>query len=225
MYNYIKTNKKKLLLILIPIELVFIILYYKNIVHYMRYFVLNISFIIFYNFPNILISLHKKPIYYDDLIIKSYLHDEENINEKYIDKYKIWYQNIFKWVVLISSPIICAILTDIWFVKAAFINNNSNDNQNYKKYLNPSIAAALAIIFSLGSLYLKISILFGKFLIKILKLYRSYDLNKLVQKSNNKINVLNINFDYKYNNSPRLSKSCIELSNLATIPQDNPNIV
>ena len=41
--------------------------------------------------------LHKKPIYYDDLIIKSYLHDEENINEKYIDKYNLYK----KWLIIL----------------------------------------------------------------------------------------------------------------------------
>ena len=187
MYNKLKEIKKKrYLLLLIPIEIILLIfvngLYNEN---YMRYFMLNMSFILFYNFTDLLISLHKKPIYYDDLIVKN---NNINMNEVVIDKYKIYYQNIFKWSNLITSPILCALLTDIWFIKTTFINNNEKTDI---KYFNPSTAAAIAIIFSLSSLYIKISIYFGKFLITFLKLLKNHKLKKEEKKRNIKIIELN----------------------------------
>ena len=180
--NFFKT--KRSLLLLIPLETLFLILFYNKM--YVRYYVLNCSFILFYNFPDLLISLHKKPVYYEDLIITTYLHDECIFTEQTIDKYKLWYQNIFKWVILITSPILCSLLTDIWFIKTAFINAEYKSDI---KYLNPSTAAALAIIFSLTSLYIKLSIIFGSGLIKVLKFVRSYNIKRNIKNLEKKINI------------------------------------
>jgi|688.fasta_scaffold00397_46 hypothetical protein len=205
-----KLKNKRLLLLLLPIEII-ILSVIKEVSNpmYIRYFVLNMSFILFYNYPDLLLSLHKKPVYYDDLIIKTYLHDPLHEPEQLNDKYKMWYQNIFKWTVLITSPIICALLTDVWFIKANFATKDESANV---KYLNPETVSAMAIIFSLSSLYIKISLLFGKVLIKILKFFRNKSIEKQIKLSQDKINIELIKFD-NINPNMRQVQSCIEFNN------------
>lgn len=223
--NIIKNNfklNKRLLLLLIPIQ-ISILATIKELSNpnYIRYFVLNMSFIVFYNYPNLLLSIHKKPEYYDDLIIKTYLHEPmaAQESEKIEDKYKVLYQNIFKWSLLITSPIICALLTDVWFIKSNFATKDKES----VKYLNPETVSALAIIFSLSSLYIKISILFGKILIKILKYFRNKSILKQITLSEIKINSEFSNFSKSHNlsrQSPRLSQSCIDLGGINSLEND-----
>jgi hypothetical protein len=59
------------------------------------------AMIIFLNFPTIVIFLHSRPIYFDDLIIKNY----EGDGYIYDDTFRHKYQNVFKWIASFTSSL------------------------------------------------------------------------------------------------------------------------
>ena len=120
-----------------------------------------------------MLSFHQRPVYYDDLKIKDF--NEEDEEHIYDEEFRKRYQNIFKWVVTITSPIVIGALCEVWYMRDSFGNTNSPSDQQSQgiTYLDPSRTAALAIIASLAQLYLKGSVMFGKLLMVILKILKT----------------------------------------------------
>lgn len=168
-----------LTLLLIPIIIVCTILFDRS--HdliYMPIATVVISFILFSNFPKFVLMFHQRPLYYDDLIIKDF--SDEDMNEIYDDGFRKRYQRIFKWVVTVTSALMIGVLTDIWYMRDDFVQDSSTrqNNGNDNSFIDPKTAAAMAIIISLSTGYLKVSVLFGKFLIKILKFFKKREIEK-----------------------------------------------
>lgn len=166
-------------LLLIPIIIQFTVLFDEeyNIV-YMPVSLIICSFILFVNFPNLVLSFHQRPLYYDDLKIKDFNEeDEENEEHIYDNEFRKRYQNIFKWVVTITSPIVIGALCEVWYMRDAFGNSNAGadapSSGGMGTYLDPSKTAAFAIIASLAQVYLKGSVMFGKLLMVVLKVLKT----------------------------------------------------
>lgn len=191
-------------LILVPIIITVTVFFEEaHTMIYMPISSLVCSFIIFVNFPMIVTSLHQRPIYYDDLIIKDF--NEDEAKEIYDDRFRKKYQTIFRWVLTFTSAIVVGILVEIWYMRSSFAKNDATardlgfvsssgstiddgsgasngssgfDESSEYAFLSPQVVAALAIIYSLGMIYLKGSMMFGKFLMSTLKFFKKRELRK-----------------------------------------------
>ena len=138
------------------------------------------SFILFVNFPKLVIAFHQRPLYYDDLEIRDY-NDDDADEHIYDDSVRNRYKNIFRWVITVTSPIVIGILVEVWYMKSDFANDNAtgvNSAHGGPLYMSPSTAAALAIMISLATGYLRGSIIFGKMLMFILKYFKRREIAK-----------------------------------------------
>jgi len=171
-FDFKKFLKRCSLLLIPTIVLLTIIFHRQHDLIYMPIATGISSFILFVNFPKVVLMFHQRPLYYDDLVIKDY--SREDTEQIYDEKFRHRYQHIFRWVVTVTSALMIGVLTEIWYIRSDFVQGQSQQQQQQSQnsFIKPDIAAALAIIISLGSGYLKISVLFGKLLMKILKYFK-----------------------------------------------------
>lgn len=163
-------------LLLIPLVIPFVVLFQeiRNMI-YMPVALAICSFILFVNFPNLVLTFHQRPLYYDDLVIRDF--NEDDAAKIYDEGFRHHYQNIFRWVVTLTSPVVIAVLTEVWYIKAEFASGGGDGSDGtvdpQSSFLDPSKAVALAVILSLGQGYLKASVYFGKVLMLVLKFFKS----------------------------------------------------
>lgn len=165
-------------LLLIPLVVPFIAIFeeIRNMI-YMPVALAICSFILFVNFPNLVLTFHQRPLYYDDLVIKDF--NDDDAEKIFDDGFRRHYQNIFRWVVTLTSPVVIAVLTEVWYIKSEFATGDTTESHNTTtSFLDPSKAVALAVILSLGQGYLKASVYFGKALMIILKFFKSRALQR-----------------------------------------------
>lgn len=131
------------------------------------------ALIIFLNFPAVVIFLHSRPIYYDDLIIKNYDGDGYIYDEEFRKKY----QHIFRWIASVTSSVMVAITILMWFIRNTMIHSDdgsstSGDSRsgNGTKALN--IFVILGIIGGMMRIYYTATMLIGRVLLSILKLLK-----------------------------------------------------
>ena len=155
---------KYLILLFIPPLIAFTIFYHDE--HYMVYLPISISisaFLIFVVFPGLILGLHAKPIYYDDLIIKDY--NDNDYKELYDDKFRRKYQTIFKRIITITSSLVLFIIVEVWYLKSDLVTFKGPNIS----YIPVDWTLAIALIGGIINIYYKIISLVGKILLFILK--------------------------------------------------------
>jgi hypothetical protein len=130
------------------------------------------SMILFLNFPILVILLHSRPIYYDDLIIKNYNDDEAN--RMYDDEFRRKYQRIFRLISTFTSSIMIGMATSLWFFRDGLFSHDSN--QKHDVYYNFAIIGIISGIFSM---YCRATMLIGNIIMYVLKWLRAREQEKM----------------------------------------------
>jgi hypothetical protein len=130
------------------------------------------ALIIFLNFPSIVIFLHSRPIYYDDLIMKNYEGEGYIYNEDFRKKY----QKIFQWIVSVSSSLMVAFTVELWFFRDSMFNSASSTED---KAFNAFVI--LGVIGGLLRIYYGAAMLLGKLLLVLLKRFKKREQERLRQ--------------------------------------------
>lgn len=139
------------------------------------------ALIIFLNFPSIVIFLHSRPIYYDDLIMKNYEGEGHIYNEEFRKKY----QNIFQWITSVSSSLMVAFTVELWFFRDSMIGNRDDGVQSTgDKAFNAFVV--LGIIGGLLRIYYGAAMLLGKLLLVVLKSLKKREQERLRQAAENR---------------------------------------
>ncbi len=177
---YLCKNKwKYLFLLFIPPLIIFPLFYDNGNYIYILPASLSLSvFIIFSIFPAIVLSLHARPITYDDLIIKDY--NEDECNNIYDNKFRRKYQNIFRWLVTITSTMVFFVSVEVWGLKSNFSVSNSNSDTE-STFISADWAFAIGVIGGILKIYYSISSLIGKILLSILKMLKKRAIKKARQ--------------------------------------------
>lgn len=123
------------------------------------------ALIIFINFPNLVVFLHSKPIYYDDLIMKNYEGEGHIYNEDFRKKY----QNIFRWIISISSSIMVAFAVELWFFRDSLFKSHAEGESQSARDKAANILAVLGIIGGLFRMYYGAAMMVGRLLLFVLK--------------------------------------------------------
>jgi hypothetical protein len=117
---------------------------------YFPIIVFLLTFILFWNFPEVLLFLHSKPVYIDDLFIDpSSMQEGHTINPRMIEKFR----NAFIWSHNIVGSLFAAGLADFFL---------------YRIQNRLSIYEALGVLGGILNIYNILIIYFGKFLLYIL---------------------------------------------------------
>jgi hypothetical protein len=136
------------------------------------------ALIVFLNFPSIVIMLHSRPIYYDDLIMKNYEGEGYIYNEDFRKKY----QKIFKWIVSVSSSIMVSFTVELWFFRDSMFNNQGQDSPSTSdKAVNAFVV--LGIIGGLFRIYYGAAMLLGRLLLSLLKRLKKREQERLRQET------------------------------------------
>jgi hypothetical protein len=118
--------------------------------YYFPIIVFILSFILFWNFPELLLFLHSKPVYIDDLFIDpSSIQENHTINPRMIQKFR----NVFLWSHNIVGSLFAAGLADFFL---------------YRIQNRLSVYEALGVLGGILNIYNILIIYFGKFLLYIL---------------------------------------------------------
>lgn len=128
--------------------------------------------IVFVNFPSIVISLHSRPIYFDDLIIKNY----EEEGHIYDQKFRKKYQNIFKWIASITSSLMIALTAELWFFRDEMFQGTVPTG---KQAVNSFVV--LGIIGGMLRLYYGATMILGRILLFILRRLKRREQERLRQ--------------------------------------------
>lgn len=120
------------------------------------------ALIIFLNFPSIVILLHSRPIYFDDLIIKNYEGDGHIYDEIFRKKY----QKMFVVIASCTSAIMVGVTVELWFFRDDTFNNNNDDSAG-DQTVNSFVV--LGIIGGLLRIYYAATMILGRGLLTLLK--------------------------------------------------------
>jgi hypothetical protein len=171
--TYSKCKYLLLLLLFIPVIITITIIYDKdNNMFYLPTSLSMIAFIIFSVFPNIVLGLHARPIYYDDLIIKDY--NEDDSKELYDDKFRKKYQYIFRCIITVTSTIVFFVASEVWYLKSDLVSGSDSSDA----IIRADWAFAFGIIGGIMKLYYSASCLIGKMLLFILKTLKKRTIKK-----------------------------------------------
>jgi hypothetical protein len=124
------------------------------------------SMILFLNFPALVIMMHSRPIYYDDLIIKNYNDDEAN--RMYDDEFRRKYQRIFRLISTCTSSIMIGMATALWFFRDRLFAHDESQRHNIFNNF-----AIIGIISGIFSIYYRATMLIGNIIMFILKRIRA----------------------------------------------------
>jgi hypothetical protein len=138
------------------------------------------ALIIFLNFPSIVIFLHSRPIYYDDLIMKNYEGEGYIYNEEFRKKY----QKIFQWIISASSSIMVSFTVELWFFRDSMFNNQNTNQSTSDKAVNAFVV--LGVIGGLLRMYYGAAMMLGKLLLTILKGLKKREQERLRQVTENR---------------------------------------
>lgn len=135
-----------------------------------------IALVVFFNFPSLVLSLHARPIYYDDLIIKNY--NEDEVNRIYDSEFRKRYQWWFRWIVSFTSAVMCALMVDVWYFRTDLVPQEMK-SETSTTIMHVEITIALGIIGGLLRIYYTVSMGIGKILMKVFKILKQRNINKL----------------------------------------------
>lgn len=130
------------------------------------------SLIVFLNFPALVIFMHSRPIYYDDLLIKNY--NDEEANRMYDEDFRRKYQRSFRLISTFTSSIMIGFATALWFFRDKLFAHN--ENQRHNVFNNFAIIGIISGIFSI---YYRASLLLGNIIMFILKRLRAREQEKI----------------------------------------------
>jgi hypothetical protein len=153
-----------LTLLLVPIILVTTFIYED--IHGIIYVPLSCgvsAMIVFLNFPTIVIFLHSRPIYFDDLIIKNY----EGEGYFYDDSFRQKYQRVFKWIASITSSLMIVLTVELWFFRDSMFQNDQANDSTKGKAVNSFVV--LGVIGGMLRIYYAATMMIGRLLLTILK--------------------------------------------------------
>ena len=186
--KYFKFKKKHIKRIFLILEPGIALLLFKEFRTYylLPLIVFIFSFILFLNFPIIVVFTTNKPTYYQDLFINNKINNISHTIPIYIQN-KIDY--IFKWSLIISSSILLSLLSVYWI-------QEYSDNTTILSIIG-STGGILKIYQIINKLLASLLIfIIKKFLEKKIKIYKQNFKDKLEINS-----ILNIEFK-------QLSKNC-----------------
>jgi hypothetical protein len=129
------------------------------------------ALILFVNFPDIVVILHSRPIYYDDLVIRNYNEDDE-IPAIYDSDFCKKYQKIFRWLATISSSLMVGLTAEMWFYRDRLFVGDKNVMNSL---------AALGIIAGIVRIYYSITMAMGRGIMFILKLLKRREQEKIIK--------------------------------------------
>jgi hypothetical protein len=133
------------------------------------------AMIIFVNFPSIVIVLHSRPIYFDDLIIKNY----EGQGYIYDDMFRKKYQNIFRWIASITSSLMIALTAELWFFRDTMFQGESSSSGSQAV----SSFVVLGIIGGMLRLYYGATMILGNLLLFILRRLKRKEQERMRQEA------------------------------------------
>jgi hypothetical protein len=133
------------------------------------------ALIIFINYPVIVVGLHSRPVYYDDLVIKDY--NEPNMD---YDRFRHKYQNIFRTVIIITSSIMVALTVEMWYYRNNIFANSTSRKDEIVKNL-----VIIGVISGLLRVYYSSMILIGSIVMAILKYLKQREQRRI--KANNQL--------------------------------------
>lgn len=169
-YLWSRARWFNLTLLLIPLILVLTFIFHEK--HALIYTPISwaiASFILFVNFPDLLLSLHSRPLYYDDLVIQDY--NDGEATDLYDNNFRKKYQNIFRWIVTITSSIMVALIVEIWYFKDDYFPDNDKSNGVV------TWTVVLSIIGGLSKIYYVCSLGIGKIIMWALKYFKQRDID------------------------------------------------
>ena len=163
-------NLHYLSLLLVPVILTLTFVYHDDKVRYYVPISCSISaLIIFLNFPSIVIFLHSKPVYYDDLVIKNY--EEETL---YTEDFRRKYQHIFRWITTFTSALVVGITSELWYYRDRIFTSDSTTSSSVSSAQDKVFKAfvLIGVIGGLVRIYYGAAMLLGQILLVLLKRFK-----------------------------------------------------
>ena len=152
---------KNLSLLVVPIILSLTFVYEDNDGRYYVPISCGVSaLIVFLNFPFIVILIHSRPIYFDDLLIKNY----DGEGHIYDESFRKKYQNIFKLMASISSAVMIALTVELWFYRDRMFGTD----ETIGKDNNVNTFVVLGVISGLLRIYYGATMMLGRLLLALL---------------------------------------------------------
>jgi len=137
------------------------------------------ALILFVNFPYIVLVLHSRPIYYDDLIVKDFNSEDESV-KIYDSDFRKKYQNIFRWVTTITSTVMVGLIAELWYFRADYFPNAPKNGVVTGTVL-------ISIIGGLTRIYYGASLLIGRIIMWILRHYKRREIEKQRQQNQEEV--------------------------------------
>ncbi len=128
------------------------------------------ALILFANFPGIVVMLHSRPIYYDDLVIRSY--NEEDVPVIYDDAFCKKYQKIFRWLATVTSALMVSLTAEMWFYRDRLFSGDTDVINSL---------AALGIIAGILRIYYSITMTLGRLIMFVLKVLQKREQEKILR--------------------------------------------
>lgn len=163
-----------LTVLLIPIILT-LAFYFRNYHDSIVYVPLSCgvcSLILFFNFPSLVIMLHSRPIYYDDLVIKDF--NEDEANDIYDDAFRKKYQRIFRIVGAVTSSLMVVVTVELWYVRNQLFGTDSSTSTNV---VNGFVV--IGVIGGMLRVYYSATMMIGRFIMFILRILKRREQQKL----------------------------------------------
>lgn len=190
MGHCVKCKWYNLSLLLIPLILVLTFLFKDRYNFIYVPIVFGIcALILFTNYPIIVISVHSRPMYYDDLVIKDYSDDSDS--NFYDDAFRRKYQNIFKTVIIISSSLLVAGTVEMWYYRNHIFAGSGSESRHDQLM---SILVVISILGGLFRIYYSAVMFIGTFVMFILKQLKKRE-QRLLQARCQEIMMYNITND------------------------------
>ena len=140
------------------------------------------ALIVFLNFPAIVVSLHSRPIYYDDLIINDYVDPDAGLG-LYNNTFRRKYQRIFRTVIAVTSSLLVVGTTEIWYYRDRLFDTTSSSG-------NDDIVRSFVVIGVIGGImriYYGTTVFVGKLVIFVLKLLKRREQARLHEQTQERI--------------------------------------
>ena len=128
------------------------------------------AMIIFINFPAVVIFLHSRPIYYDDLIIKNY----EGEGYIYDDNFRKKYQVIFQWFATITSSFMIGLTVELWFYRSKMFPQSSGTGAKAV-----SSFVVMGVIGGMLKLYYGATMILGRIILFALKYFKQKEQERM----------------------------------------------
>jgi len=123
------------------------------------------AMILFLNFPSIVVSLHSRPIYYDDLVIKDY--NEDEAQKFYDDRFRRKYQKVFRTAIAVTSSVLVMITVELWYYRDRIFGDKNDEEPQQNKMVN--FVVIISILGGLLRIYYAATMGIGKLVMIILK--------------------------------------------------------